>query len=41
MPSQVQHLYVTLGGKASGRGRTVLADLKRDYEKHYKHSGKV
>lgn len=38
---QIQHLYVTLGGKAGGAGRVVLADLKKDFEQHHKYSGKV
>lgn len=38
---QVQHLFVTLGGRASGRGRTVLADLRRGYETKHKYEGKV
>ena len=39
--AQIQQLYVTLGPKSGGRGRTAMADLKRDYETHFKYSGKV
>ena len=39
--AQIQHLYVTLGGKAGGQGRTTLAELKHDYGKHFKYEGKV
>ena len=39
--AQIQQLYVTLGPKGGGRGRTAMADLKRDYETHFKYSGKV
>lgn len=39
--AEVQHLFVTLGGRASGRGRTVLADLRRGFETKYKYEGKV
>jgi hypothetical protein len=38
---QIQHLFVTLGGRASGRGRAVLADLRRGYETGFKYEGKV
>lgn len=38
---QIQHLFVTLGGRASGRGRAVLADLRRGYETDFKYEGKV
>jgi hypothetical protein len=39
--AQIQHLYVTLGPKAGGRGRTALSMLKADYEKSFKYTGKV
>ena len=38
---QIQHLFVTLGGRASGRGRAVLSDLRRGYETDFKYEGKV
>ena len=39
---QVQHVFTVLGaGGAGGSRRTALAELRCDYERHHKHSGKV
>lgn len=48
-PAQLQHLHGALGGSSSSGGgsgsggarRAALAELKRDYEKHHKYSGKI
>lgn len=38
---EVQHLYMTVGSKGSGIGRTLLGDLQKDYERYHKYSGKI
>lgn len=38
---QVQHVFTVLGTSGGGTRRSALAELRRDYERHHKHSGKV
>ena len=38
---QVQHVFTVLGTSGGGSRRAALADLRRDYERHHKHGGKV
>eukprot|EP00887_Chlorella_sp_A99_P007879 scaffold20.g7879.t1 len=38
--AEVQYLYASLGGKGAGAWRAALAQLKADFEKHHKYTGK-
>ncbi|KAK9837520.1 hypothetical protein WJX81_008387 [Elliptochloris bilobata] len=41
-PIEVQHVFTVLGASGGGSARrTALAELRRDYERHHKHGGKV
>lgn len=41
-PDGMQYLYSCLGGRAGGQQmRAALAELKADFEKNYRYTGKV
>ena len=41
LPVQVQHLHAALGSGAGGMHRSALADLRTDFERSFKYTGKA
>lgn len=40
-PGELQHLHAALGEGAGSARRSALSQLKKDYERAFKYSGKV